>query len=180
MYLCDNNEGGAYAYRIYRDYAIEAGLIQRAKDFWENHVMKEILPVPSVPTKAAWREMAGYASSGQRYEMPPDFSESRLFELSRRFAEAKAAVDRGDESLEDARAELEAIKLQLAPYVFSQKEVNCGNLTLKWKSRKTRSVDYEAFKLAYPLLYARFVTEKENISFEAKMRAAPAKEMEAA
>ena len=47
VYLCDNNEGSFYAYRIYRDYGKEAEMIQRAKNLWQNHVMKEILPVPS-------------------------------------------------------------------------------------------------------------------------------------
>ena len=31
-------------------------------------------------------------------------------------------------------------------------------------------MDYDAFELAYPLLYAKFVTEKVSTSFETKVR----------
>lgn len=169
-YLCDNNEGSFYAYRIYRDYDREAELIQAAKTLWQNHIEKEILPVPTVSTDAAWREIADYAFSGQRYTLPADYSEERLPELAQRYIEAKAAADEQDSALDDSKSVLEELKLQLAPYLFSQKEVVCGDLTLRWKQRTNRSMDYDAFKLAHPLLYAKYVTESVSASFEAKVK----------
>ena len=171
VYLCDNNEGSFFAYRIYRDFGKEAEMIQRAKNLWQNHVMKEILPIPTVSTETAWQEIADYINSGQRFKLREEFSEDRLAELARRYIEAKQEV----ESIpsESAIAALEGIRLQLAPYLFSQKEVVCGDLTLKWKHRSSRSMDFEGFKLAHPLLYAKFVTEKQSTWLEAKVNKNP-------
>jgi hypothetical protein len=63
--------------------------------------------------------------------------------------------------------------LQLAPYLFSRREIVCGDLTLRWRSRSNRRMDYEGFKLAYPLLYARFVTAKKSTWLEAKIKESP-------
>jgi predicted phage-related endonuclease len=169
IYLCDNNEGSVYAYRIYRDYGKEAELIQRAKNLWKNHVMKEILPIPAVSTEAAWHEIAEHVNSGRRFEIPREFSEERLAELSRRYCELKQAVEAQGGPSGDTVTALEEIKLQLAPYLFSEKETVCGDLTLKWKHRMSRSMDYEGFKLAHPLLYAQFVTEKKSTWLDVKV-----------
>ena len=169
-YLCDNNDGGFYAYRVYRDYGVEAQLIQVAKSMWNNHIAKEILPIPTVSSKAAWRELGDYAFSGQRYELSQDLSPKRLSELSQQYIQAKAAADEQGDAFDDSKATLEQLQLQLVPFLLSQKEVICGDLTLRWKQKSSRSMDYDAFRLAHPLLYAKYVTEKTNTSFEAKVR----------
>jgi len=169
-YLCDNNDGSFYAYRIYRDYDKEAELIQAAKTLWLNHIQKEILPFPTVPSDAARRELAEYAFSDYRYAMPQDFSEENLSELASRYIEAKAAANEQNQVTEDYKAVLEELEIQLAPYLFSKKELVCGDLTLRWKQQKRRSMDYDAFKLAYPLLYARYVTDNISTSFEVKVK----------
>jgi predicted phage-related endonuclease len=169
-YLCDNNDGSFYAYRIYRDYGIESELIQRAKNLWMNHIAKEILPIPTVSSKAAWRELADYAYSDRRYELSQDLSEERLSELAQRYIAAKAAADERGSEFDDSKTTLEELQLQLVPFLLSQKEVVCGDLTLRWRQKSSRSVDYDSFKLAHPLLYAKYVTEKTNTSFEAKVR----------
>jgi predicted phage-related endonuclease len=170
VYLCDNNDSSFYAYRIYRDYGVEAELIGRAKDLWMNHIAKEILPIPTVSTKAAWRELGEYAYSNQRYELSNDLSEQRLSELAHRYIEVKAAADNCGNAFDNSKAELEELQLQLVPFLLSQKEVVCGDLTLRWRQKSSRSMDYDSFKLAHPLLYAKYVTEKTNTSFEAKVR----------
>ena len=180
VYLCDNNDGSFYAYRIYRDYGIEAELIQRAKNLWMNHIAKEILPIPTVSSKTAWRELADYAYSDRRYELPQDLSEQRLSELAQRYIEAKAAADNQGSAFDDSKATLEELQLQLVPFLLSQKEVVCGDLTLRWRQKSSRSMDYNAFKLAHPLLYAKYVTEKTNTSFEAKVRKQKSSSLEVA
>lgn len=180
-YLCDNNDGGFHVYRIYRDYGKEAELIQTAKNLWNNHVAKEVLPIPTVSTDAAWRELADYAFSGRRYELAQEYSGQKLMELTGRYIEAKRATDDYGNVFDDSKAELEQLQLQLAPYLFDQKKVVCGDLILRWKQRASRSMDYDSFKLAHPLLYAQFVTEKVSTSFEAKVKkSAIVKESDAA
>ena len=170
VYLCDNNDGGFHAFRIYRDYGMESVMIQKAKHLWMNHIAKEILPMPTIPTKAAWREIGDYAYSDIRYELPLDLSEQRLSELAQRYMEAKVAADAQEKVTDDYLSMLDELQLQLAPFLFSQKEVVCGDLTLRWKQKSSRSMDYNAFKLAHPLLYAKYVTEKTNTNFEVKVR----------
>jgi len=170
VYLCDNNDSSFYAYRIYHDYSIEAEMIQTAKNLWMNHLVKEILPIPTVSSKAAWRELGEYAFSENRYEMSHDLSEQRLWELSQQYIEAKAAAEEQGKSADVAKIALEKLQLQLVPFLLSQKEVVCGDLTLRWRQKSSRSMDYDAFRLAHPFLYAKYVAEKTNTSFEAKMR----------
>ena len=71
-YLCDNNEGGFLLYHLDRDLAAETRIIQCAKAFWRNHIEPEILPIPTVPSDAAERDIALYAASRRRYHRPAD------------------------------------------------------------------------------------------------------------
>ena len=60
-------------------------------------------------------------------------------------------------------------------------EGQCGDVKMRWTSRKTRSVDIDGLAAAYPDIYARFVTEKVRPGFEVKLKKpAKKKEQEAA
>ena len=95
IYLCDNNEGGIVSYRIPRDYTLENSIIQAAKGFWQGHVEKKILPFPSVPTNAAMRDIALYATARRQSYRPPEILERGMPELVQRYAKLKALADEG-------------------------------------------------------------------------------------
>lgn len=166
--LYDNNEGGIATYRIARDYGVEADIIQSAKAFWCGHVEKNIFPTPTIPTKAAKREIAEYARQQEKWKPLPQLFEVGLAELVRAYDAAKAELDAQKQRYDEARKALDAIELQLSTHMYHHDEAICGGLKLRWTQRKTRSVDYEAFKLAHPLLYGRFVQEKVSLGFEVK------------
>lgn len=170
IYLCDNNEGGVVSYRIPRDYSFESRIIQKGKDFWFGHVAKEILPIPSIPTDAATRDIAEYALSRRQYNKPPEILERGMPELVQQYATWKKLVDEKKEAYDWAKDGLATTELQLSPYMLGHAEAVCGDVKMRWTQKTTRSVDADGLKLAYPDIYARFVTEKENPGFEVKLK----------
>lgn len=170
VYLCDNNEGGVVSYHLSRDYSLETSIIQCAKDFWTNHVETEILPIPTVPSDAAERDIALYAMSRRQYHRPPDILERGMPELIQRYVEQKALLTERKRLVEEAEEDLSAITLQLSPYMLGKAEASCGEVKMRWKQTKSRSVDYDGLALAYPDIYTRFVTEKMRPGFEVKLK----------
>jgi predicted phage-related endonuclease len=120
IYLCDNNEGGVVSYRIMRDYTFENGIIQKAKGFWHGNVEKEILPFPSVPTDAAMRDIALYATSRKQSYRPPEILEEGMSELVRRYVKWKELLDEKKEAYEWAKDGLATAAMQLTPYMIDR------------------------------------------------------------
>jgi predicted phage-related endonuclease len=169
IYLCDNNEGGIVSYRVPRDYSLEAGLIQKAKAFqW--HVDNEILPFPSVATDAAMRDIALYATARKQSYRPPEILERGMPELVAQYVRWKEQVDKTKEDYEQAKSKLAEAALRLTPFLLDRPEAVCGDVKMKWKQRTTRPVDLDGLKLAYPDIYARFVTETVHTSFDVGLR----------
>lgn len=166
--LFDNNENGIATYRIVRDYGIEANLILVAKSFWVGNVEKKILPFPTIPTKAAKRELAAYAKQQEKHKPLPHLFEKGLAELANEYESLKAEADIRKEAYDAAKEALDAVELQLSTFMLRHDEARCGDLKLRWTQRRTRSMDYGSFKLAYPCLYARFVQENTSLGFEVK------------
>lgn len=180
-YLCDNNEGGFVLYHLDRERAAEAKIIQCAKTFWTSFVEPELLPLPAMPSDAAERDIALYAASRRQYRRPPDVLKRGMAELTAAYESQKEACDRCKTAYEDAKSELEQIEYQLSTLMLDHADGQCGNVKMRWMSRKTRSVDMDGLAAAYPEIYARFVTEKVKPGFEVKLKKpAQKKEQEAA
>lgn len=169
LYACDKGEDSIVSCHIPRSLTMEQKLIRCGKQFWCRHVESEILPFPRVPTDTASRDIAMYAESRKQYHRPPEVMEKGMPELVRQYAAYKATVDDRKESLEEAEDVLAAVKLQLSRYMLDRPEAVCGDLKLRWREYKSRSVDWEALELAYPQIYNRFVTEKVTPGFEVRM-----------
>lgn len=170
VYLCDNNEGGVVSYHLSRDYAMETRIIQCAKDFWQNQVEAEVLPIPTAPSDAAERDIALYALSRRQYHRPPEILERGMPELIQQYVEQKALLEARKQLMEEADEALSAITLRLSPYMLGKPEAVCGEVKMRWKQTKSRSVDYDGLALAYPNIYTRFVKEKIRPGFEVKLK----------
>lgn len=168
--LYDNNEGGAVVYSIMRDYNIEANVIQRAKSFWEGHVEKGILPNPTIPTKAAKRELAEYARRQEKHKPLPQLFEHGLSELVQRHEDLSLILNEQKQAFEATKENLEAVEMQLSAHMLNHDEAVCGDLKLRWTIKNSRSIDYDGLRLAYPLIYAKFVKENSNLGFEVKTK----------
>lgn len=180
IYLCDNNEGGVVLYKVPRSDAAENRIIQAEKGFWTNHVETEILPFPRVPSDAAERDIALYANSRMQYHKPPEILERGMPELVQEFARYKALADAEKQAYEDTLEMLNHIKLQLSQFMLDRPEASCGDLKMKWREYKSRSVDYEGLALAYPDIYNRFITDNVKLGFEVRMKKSAAKKPEEA
>jgi len=170
VYLCDNNEGGIVMYQLDRDYQAESGIIQCAKRFWKENVEAGVLPFPAVPSDAAERDIALYAASRRQYHRPPEILERGMPELVQAYTEQKDLCDQYKTSLEDAKERLKQLEFQLSTHMIGREEALCGDVKMRWTQRKSRSVDAEGLKLAYPDIYARFVSEKVTPGFEVKLK----------
>lgn len=169
-YLCDNNEGGFVLYHLDRDYAAETKIIQCAKAFWKGFVEKELLPVPSVPSDAAERDIALYAASRRRYHRPPDVLQRGMNELIDAYLKQKKQYDNYKSKMEDVKQELAKVEQQLSTLMLDHADGQCGDVKMRWTTRRTRSVDMDGLAAAYPDIYARFVSENVNRGFEVKVK----------
>lgn len=180
-YLCDNNEGGFVLYHLDRDRTAETKIIQCAKSFWNGYVEQGLLPIPTMPSDAAERDIALYAASRRRYRRPPDVIKRGMAELAAAYESQKEVCDHYKTAFEEAKEGLAQIEHQLSALMLDDAEGQCGDVKMRWTSRKTRSVDMDGLAAAYPDIYARFVTEKVKPGFEVKLKKPAAKkEQEAA
>lgn|GEM_PF-2089132 len=170
VYLCDNNEGGIALYHLDRDQAAEAKIIQCVKAFWQGNVEKEIVPLPTVPSNAADRDIALYAMSRKKYHRPPDVLERGMPELLAAYAKKKEAYDKCNDTLESLKEEVKGIELKLSTLMLEKPEGSCGDIKMRWITRKSRTVDMDGLAAAYPDIYARFVTENSKPAFEVRMK----------
>lgn len=176
VYLCDNNEGGIVIYQLDRDYQVESSIIQCAKRFWTENVEAGVLPLPTVASNAAERDIALYAASRRQYHRPPEILERGIPELIEAYTRQKDLCDQYKTTLEDAKERLKQLEFQLSAHMLGREEALCGDVKMRWAQRKSRSVDTEGLKLAYPDIYARFVSEKVTPGFEVKLRKSKQKE----
>ena len=169
-YLCDNNEGGVVLYRLDRDCGVESSVTQCAKRFWTENVEAGVLPLPTVPSDAAERDIALYAASRRQYRRPPELIERGMPELVSAYIRQKALCDQHKTDLEEAKEQLKRLEFGLSTHMIGREEALCGDVKMRWTQRKSRSVDMDGLALAYPDIYARFVREKVTPGFEVKLK----------
>lgn len=169
-YLCDNNEGGLVLYRVSRDYSLESKIIQCAKAFWLKNVEREVLPMPSVLSSAAERDIALYAASRRQYHRPPEVLERGLVELAQQYADQKEVCNQKKKEYGEVDEKLKQLAFRLSPYMVGKEEATCGDIKMRWVQRKSRSFDAEGLALAYPDIYNRFVEEKRLPAFEVRVK----------
>lgn len=104
-----------------------------------------------------------------------------MAELAAAYESQKEVCDHYKTAFEEAKEGLAQIEHQLSALMLDDAEGQCGDVKMRWTSRKTRSVDMDGLAAAYPDIYARFVTEKVKPGFEVKLKKPAAKkEQEAA
>lgn len=182
LYLFDNNDGGFIDHYLPRNYSFEATLVSIAKNFWLDNVEKEILPVPTVPSDIAQKEMAEYGYSGKPYRPRPQLFSPGMPELAERYIALQEELAERKDAVSETEDKISAVKLQMAPHMLGQREATCGDLRLCWKTKSSRSCNYDGFKRAYPQIYTKFVKESNKPVFDitVKKQATSDKKEEAA
>lgn len=140
--------------QIYRDYRIDRDqelidlMIEKAKDFWENHVLKGI---PPEPQNGAQVQTLYPQDNGEAIEADTDALTA--------FNELKTLKAQADELKAQIAEKEDTIKLKIG---------NAAMLTLNgaplatWKTQTSRRFDSIAFKAAQPELYKQFQKESET------------------
>jgi len=180
LYLHDNNESGFIDHYLPRDYAFEASLVSIGKNFWLDHVEKEILPMPMVPSDIAQKEMAEYGYSGKPYRPRVQLYEPGLPELVSQYTALQEELEERKEALEDTEQRIASVKMKMAPHMLGQREAECGDIRFRWKTRPSRSCNYDGFKKAYPAIYAKYVKESNKPVFDVTVKKKSNSEKEAA
>lgn len=144
-------------YRIERDEEIIADLIRIEKEFWENHVMKKVLPEPD-RSKMADSIIAEYfQNTNHRTIMLTGFDEQL-----RRRQELVEIIDRME-------AEKKQVEQKLKIYLGDAEIAENEKFMVSWKSVSSNRIDTEKLKTEEPETYKKYLksTQYRRLSVQA-------------
>lgn len=144
-------------YKIERDEAVIGNLIQIEKDFWENHVQKDILPVPD-GSKVADSVIAQYYKDSVPERIPLTGFDEKL----RRRQELLMVMERMD--TEKKRIEQE-LKLYMGEAELAENE----HYRVSWKSICSNHLDERRLKEELPEIYEKYQKETTSRRFMIKV-----------
>ena len=131
-------------YRIERDDEMLADLVQIEQDFWENHVMKRILPKPD-GSKLADSVIAEYFKKSKAGTIPLDGFNEKL----KRRQELKEDIEKLD-------AEKKKIEQELKIYLGEAEQAENESYRVSWKPVSSSRIDEPRLKEEQPEIYAKY------------------------
>ncbi|MDK4684489.1 YqaJ viral recombinase family protein [Kingella negevensis] len=140
-------------YRIERDRELAADLLARAKEFWENHVMKN---VPPEPQNAADMQKLYPQDDGEAQQA--DTETLIAYNELRRLKEQAKVLD---EQITE-REEMLKTKIGQRAIMLSGEEK-----LFTWKTQNSNRFDSQAFKAAHPDLYQQYTKTTQTRVFRA-------------
>ena len=131
-------------YKIERDEEMLADLIQIEKDFWENHVLKKVLPKPDGPELADSVIAEYFKKSREETVALTGFDEklNRRQELS--------------EMIESMGTEKRQIEQELKLYLGEAEIAENGKYRVSWKSVSSQRIDEKRLKEECPEVYEKY------------------------
>lgn len=137
-----------YIREVLRDEVLIAKIIAMEKDFWENHVLTVIEPLPDGSSASTSFINARFSeSNGNCIELPPE-----TLELFSRFDEVSS-------ELEKLNATKDQICNQLKFYLKENEEGYVGNRRISWKQIETNRFDKKRFEMENPDAYQKYLTK---------------------
>lgn len=134
-------------YIIHRDKEIEKALRERAIDFWNNHVLADIPPLPTTP-----KEIGRYYSRAN----------GKAIEATHEILHFHAELKEVKENIKQLEKREEFIKSQLQVYMQENEALQInGALLATWKNSNSSSFDVKTFKESHPELYNQFLRTQE-------------------
>lgn len=131
-------------YRIERDDEMLADLVRIEQDFWENHVMKRILPEPD-GSKLAYSVIAEYFKKSKAGTIPLDGFNEKL----ERRQELKEDIEKLD-------AEKKKIEQELKIYLGEAEQAENESYRVSWKPVSSSRIDESRLKEEQPEIYAKY------------------------
>ena len=131
-------------YKIERDEEMLADLIQIEKDFWENHVLKKVLPKPDGPELADSVIAEYFKKSREETVALTGFDEklNRRQELS--------------EMIESMGTEKRQIEQELKLFMGEAELAESGQYRISWKPVSSQRLDEKRLKEERPEVYEKY------------------------
>lgn len=145
-------------YRLERDEELITDLIRIEQDFWDNHVVKRILPAPD-GSKAADSVIAEYYKETNATAIPLTGFNEKL----KRRQELQELIVKMD-------TEKRLIEQELKVYMGTAEEADNEQFRVTWKNIQSNRLDEKRLKAEKPELYQEFL--KQNSSRRLVIKAA--------
>lgn len=145
-------------YRLERDEELITDLIRIEQDFWDNHVVKRILPAPD-GSKAADSVIADYYKETNTTTIPLTGFNEKL----KRRQELQELIGKMD-------TEKRLIEQELKVYMGTAEEADNEQFQVTWKNIQSNRLDEKRLKAEKPELYQEFL--KQNSSRRLVIKAA--------
>ena len=137
-------------YRVERDTELEDMLMDRGSEFWNNHVLKKIPPVPETQDDLL-RMLAKSKDNGNAIVASDD-----VFDIYKGLIDAKKELRFAEELVKEFENKLKIFMGDYSELTYS------GQVLATWKSQKTNRVDTKALKGQEPEIYERFLKTTES------------------
>lgn len=143
--------------KISRDEAVIQNLIQVESDFWNNHVLKRIMPEPD-GSSASEEVLKRYfpQSDGETILLPEDFNEK----LERR-TELEKLIRKLD-------VEKKQIEQEVKMYMNTAENGRNNKFAVSWKNIDTMKLDALRLKKENPAVYSQYLKEQKSRRFMVK------------
>lgn len=160
----DNHPGCTPIYVVERDLEIEEQIISTCQDFWENHVLGGIPPIPDGRPdqvkqaliafhRKTLKENAGYCVADEAAAAIAEYKR-----LSER-------ISRREKWIEQLKAERDNYAIPLVEILGDDYRVGyCGEMEFGYRDRRNRSCRFDDLKALSPELYNQVVTESVSTS----------------
>lgn len=140
-------------YNIERDEEIIQNLIQIEKDFWENYVLKRILPSPG-GSKASDEVIAEYYKESEKNTI-----------LLMGFDEKLKRRQELAELIEHMEIEKKQIEQELKMYLGAAEVAENERFRVSWKAYSSNRIDTSKLKEEQPEIYKRYLKTSESRRF---------------
>ena len=143
-------------YKLERDEEIIANLIQLEKDFWENHVLKRVMPDPD-GSKLADSVIAEYFKESTGVVIPLQGFDDKL----KRREELVALLDKME-------AEKRQIEQELKIYMGDAEKAENRLFRVSWKAVVSNRLDTKALQEQEPEVYQKYLKPTSSRRFTVK------------
>lgn len=141
-YLAIYEQGKAfYLHKIQHTPEITETIMQKAKQFWEENVLKRIPPISSVDYSKEFIELLYPTPTDETIEIEQTFEEK--LEKLENIKEKIKLLDNEKEDIE------KKIQLKLANATYGI----CGNYNISWKTQERKTLDTPRLKKEHPEIY---------------------------
>jgi len=143
---------------IERDDELIEMMIEKARDFWENHVIPQ--DPPDFDASRASDEILKW--------MYPYSDAEKEVQLSNSFAEELETYDKLKEEKKETEKQLKDIENRIKGEMEDAEKANAGQRFITWKTVISNRFDSKQFKKDYPELHERYIKESESRRFTVK------------